>query len=137
MFSIFSKKTNPGYSFKEWNSWRDKYGFLCRAGNDADCTWIHKGLFCQNVAFESITTKTNLDLDECQCSQGKLLQSIVWNDDYLECEKGVDWAPMIPIIAVGLFVLIAGAFVISKFFCYLSRQDKIRNQNITEKELKQ
>ena len=65
-----------------------------------------------------------------------MLQAVVWSDDYLECEKSVDWTPMILIIPVGLIVVFAGAFFILKLFSYLLRQDKLRNQNITEKELK-
>ena len=44
---------------------------------------------------------------------------------------------MILIVPVGLFVFIAAVIVISKLFCYLLRQDKLRNQTTDEKELKQ
>ena len=59
-----SNDSDPGYSFKEWNNWRQEYGFLCR--NDADCTWIHEDLFCQNVSF------TKLEVNRCKKSIVKL-----------------------------------------------------------------
>lgn len=35
-----------GFSFDQWNKWREADGFLCR--KNEDCNWIDQRMFCQD-----------------------------------------------------------------------------------------
>ena len=46
-FDFAWPQDSPGYTFDDWNNWREKDGFLCR--NDTDCKWLGFNLECQPV----------------------------------------------------------------------------------------
>ena len=46
-FDFAWPQDSPGYTFDDWNNWRENDGFLCR--NDTDCRWLGFNLECKPV----------------------------------------------------------------------------------------
>lgn len=122
-FAAWSLGLNNGWSFNDWNRWREADGFLCR--RTEDCNWIDRRMFCQDyelnftpsvsraISFENYDIHFHCHffqnlwfggdvasiVGECSCPDG-----MFWDNDDLTCKPSfsIGMGAIIGIIIAGI-----------------------------------
>ena len=81
---------HSSYKWEEYNSWREKDGFLCR--NSSDCNWVDPKFKCRDYELRLAVTPSkawfggnNAYLEivgSCDCPDG-----MFFDDDEMECRR--------------------------------------------------
>ena len=105
----FSLKIGGGdFDWDDYNTWREKDGFLCRGNND--CNWIDSRFYCQDyeITFTrspywfggNATYRVNI-IGSCECPDG-----MSFDDDEMECQTVLPIGTIVGIVFAVILALL-------------------------------